>query len=147
MKKVFAIALALILVMSCFAGCGSKGKDNETGNGYGTFRDYMTALPTTLNGLTNQGTATTTIASYCSAYLYMDRVKADKSGWEWTLELATQFPQQVDEEGLVWEIKIRDDFKWANGEVITVDDIIYTYQQYADPWQQNLAAANLTRNT
>jgi len=146
MKKYLALILAGLMLVAAFAGCGGGNKDKESGNGYGTFRDYLTTLPTTLNGLTNQGTSTTTVASYCSAYLYMDRVKADKSGWEWTLELASQFPKQIDEEGKVWEIKIRDDFKWANGEVITVDDVIYTYQQYADPWQQNLAASSLTRN-
>jgi len=145
MKKYLAILLAAIMLVAAFAGCGNKSKGESTG--YGTFRDYSTAIPSTMNWLITTDPADTNVMSYCSIYLYMDRINEAKDGWVWTLELASQFPKQLDEEGRLWEVKIRKDFKWANGDPVTIDDVIYTYQQIVDPLQQNLCAGNLSQNT
>jgi len=146
MKKYLAIALAVLMLVAAFAGCAG-GKKNAGGKAYGTFRDYSTAIPTTMNWLITTDTAATTVLSYCSIYPYMDRIIEGTNGWEWTLELASQFPKQLDEEGKLWEIKIRKDFKWANGDKVTIDDLIYTMQMCVDPLQQNLCSTALSQNT
>ena len=66
------------------------------------------------------------------------------AGWKNDLELAASWPTPVGTDGLTWEFKIREDGKWANGDPITIDDVIYTLQQYADPLQQNLSASSFT---
>lgn len=47
--------------------------------------------------------------------------------------LADGMPEDVNGDGTVWNIKIKDGLKFANGEPITVDTFIYTFQQALDP--------------
>ena len=39
----------------------------------------------------------------------------------------------ISEDGLLYEIKIRENVKWHNDEQLTVDDIIYTIKTIQDP--------------
>jgi peptide/nickel transport system substrate-binding protein len=46
--------------------------------------------------------------------------------------MVTELPT-ASEDGKVVTIKLRDDIKWSDGEPITADDFIFTYQMYIDP--------------
>ncbi|WP_411655973.1 ABC transporter substrate-binding protein [Anaeromassilibacillus sp. SJQ-1] len=37
------------------------------------------------------------------------------------------------DDGLTWDITLRDDIKWSDGEPVTVDDFIYSWQRAASP--------------
>ncbi len=39
----------------------------------------------------------------------------------------------VSDDGLTWDITLRDDIKWSDGEPVTVDDFIYSWQRAASP--------------
>ena len=40
---------------------------------------------------------------------------------------------EVSDDGLTWDITLRDDIKWSDGEPVTVDDFIYSWQRAASP--------------
>lgn len=46
--------------------------------------------------------------------------------------MVTELPT-ASEDGKVVTIKLRDDIKWSDGEPITADDFLFTYQMYIDP--------------
>ena len=112
---------------------------------YGWYREAMTAGAATANQLTTQGTQEGELISRTTAYLYRSVIDPDAvGGWKRDLELAADWPQPVGTDGLTWEIKIREDAKWENGDPLGADDMIFTYQCYADPKMQYLSASSLT---
>ena len=136
---------------------GNQGGNTDTGNQgtttpepevvepYGWYREAMTAGATTANQLVTQGTQEGELINPTSIYLYRSVIDSTAiAGWKRDMELAADWPQPVGTDGLTWEIKIREDGKWANGDPITVDDLIFTFQQYANPIQQNLSSSSLT---
>ncbi|MBO7275644.1 MAG: hypothetical protein J6V15_04650, partial [Clostridia bacterium] len=131
---------------------GNQGNNQQQGGNdpapvepYGWYRFSMTAGATTANQLTTQGTSEGYIINPTSMSLYRSVIDSEAiAGWKNDFELAADWPQPVGTDGLTWEIKIREDGKWANGDKITIDDVIFTYQQYANPIQQNLSASSLT---
>lgn len=53
-------------------------------------------------------------------------------GYVWDTVFAKGLPQDVNGDGYVWRIEIRDDLKWWNGDPITVDDYMYSYKMLLD---------------
>ena len=123
----------------------AKPTEPEQTEPYGWYRKAITAAATTANQLVTQGSSEDEIISPTSIYLYRSVLdETAVAGWKRDFELAADWPQPVGTDGLTWEFKIREDGKWANGDPITIDDVIYTLQQYADPLQQNLSASSFT---
>ncbi len=123
----------------------AKPTEPEKTEPYGWYRKAITAAATTANQLTTQGSSEDEIISPTSIYLYRSIIdETAVAGWRRAPELAADWPQPVGTDGLTWDIKIREDGKWANGDPITVDDLIFTYQCYADPKMQYLSASSLT---
>ena len=48
----------------------------------------------------------------------------------------------ISEEGRVWTVRLAEDLKWADGEKLTSDDIIFTVQAIQDPDAQSPLFAN-----
>lgn len=57
--------------------------------------------------------------------------------------MAESEPEQVDADGKIWQIKIRENAKWENGDSINVDDVIYSFQMCLDPLMVNNRASQL----
>jgi peptide/nickel transport system substrate-binding protein len=63
--------------------------------------------------------------------------------WAWndklepSLEMAAQFPTKenglISEDGLTITIPLNKDAKWSDGEPVTVDDFVFTYEMIVDP--------------
>jgi peptide/nickel transport system substrate-binding protein len=56
---------------------------------------------------------------------------------EWVLELASEFPNvengTLSEDGLVVTWKLRPDLKWSDGEPLTSDDLVFTWEVCSNP--------------
>ena len=141
MKKYLAMTLAVLMLVAAFAGCSKKEEETKA---YGWFNTCFTSATPTANALIDTGNSST-FDSLCQLSLYRDKLNETADGWEYDLNLAASWPKQVDADGYVWEVTIRKDAKWQNGDKITVDDIEFTYQMYADPKQANVDAVQLTK--
>lgn len=163
MKKLTAIVLAMMMMVSSFAGC-SQNQENatpetqppqetssaEAGQGavpsdepHGSFNYYMISDVDTINPHTWLSGTSGSLISMCTYGLYRFAPNETGDGFIFTTELAESDPVQVDEEGKRWQIKILENAKWQNGDPITIDDVIYSWKMCLDPILINSRASQL----
>ena len=159
MKKVICLLLAAMMVFS-LAACGKQTVDvanidtttvqeapqtttttptqtttttNDTTTEEKTkiFYTYLSGDVDTLNGQASVSEANDTPLSWCSAYLWRAVPNEDGSGFVYVPDLAGEMPIQIDD--LTWQIKLREEACWHNGEKITADDWMFTFQTCIDP--------------
>ncbi|TYP68054.1 peptide-binding protein [Paenibacillus methanolicus] len=61
---------------------------------------------------------------------------------EWSL--AAELPQ-VSEDGLTYTIKLKPEAKWSDGQPLTADDIVYTFDTIRNPEAASLAISNFDK--
>ena len=160
MKKKLSLFLAVAMLAGLAAGCSPSGSAGM--NAY-TYNSYTSALATNWNPHTWEMNADQTILDYLSAPLADMTVKDSTTGeYQWIFVAATDIqdvtkdhqddltkypvilpdgktPADITED-YVFEIKLRPEMKWENGDAITADDYIYSMQQLLDPKMQNYRA-------
>ena len=158
-KRTIAALLACTMVLGTITGCSSEPKnpgdsDTEavqvsteaaatTSAGPKIFNDYMTSDVDTLNSHIYTLSVSSDIISPSTLLLYRLYPTEDGKSSDYVPELAESKPEQLDEEGKVWQIKIRENAKWENGDPITVDDVIYSFKMCLDPLMVNSRASQL----
>lgn len=142
-KRMSALILALLIVAAAFAGC-SDSKDDTKSNAYGWVNHYLSAAPSSLNQYSGSETNNSTIMGLCTGAMYSLLFAEDGSGTEMTPIIASEMPIQLDTEGKQWQINIRKDYKWSNGDELNANDIIYSLQMLLDPEMYNLTASTAT---
>lgn len=124
MKKVLTLALVLALCLSCVALSASA-------DGEKVYRSYLGSdCPTLYGGNTVQSTSNT-VNDYCSAYLYRAYPDENGTNYHYIADIASELPIQVDEYN--WQIKIRPEAHWANGDPMNADTFMYSYKMLLDP--------------
>ncbi|MBQ2819419.1 MAG: hypothetical protein IJF14_03430 [Clostridia bacterium] len=146
MKKILALLLAAMMLVAAFAGCAAQN-NNEASKPSGWVNDYFTALPTTLNTFVSGNTEVYYVVRATSINLYRSYLTDSADSYEYLPELASELPIQMDEEGKVWQIKLRQGQKFSNGLEITADDVLYTYEMLLDPNQLNVKATQIANAT
>lgn len=97
------------------------------------YRTSLSADIATLNAHNNTNTNVQTVYDYCSSPLYRQVPTEDGTAAIYVGDLADGEPYLTDEAGYVWNIKIREDAKWSNGDPINADTFIYSYKMLLDP--------------
>ena len=116
MKKFLSLVLALLLAVSCLpVMAGAEGNK--------VYHTYIKADTPTLNVHNSVETSLDVPTDYCNAYLYRPVPNEDGKGFHYIGDLAAELPVQM-EDGVTWEIKLRTDAKWANGDSINADTVI-----------------------
>ena len=159
MKRILSLLLAAALTAGMLSGC--RGSDDSAGR-Y-TYNSYTNALATNWNPHTWEMNADRGILDYLSTPLADMTIKDSKTGeYQWIFVAATDIRDVTKEhlsdlekyavilpegktpaditEDYVFEIKLRPEMKWENGDPITADDYIYSMQQLLDPKMQNYRA-------
>ena len=121
------------------------------------YRMWTSADPSTLNHLNYADSVESDFLSLIAGSMISFDWKVDENGvgigWEIKPEMLEVLPYPIDENGekveefsglnaySTWRFDLRDDLKWANGDVMNVEDFIYTYKLVLDP-QLNMKRAN-----
>ncbi|MCD7749723.1 MAG: ABC transporter substrate-binding protein [Oscillospiraceae bacterium] len=125
MRKILAICLSLILMLSLCVGCGSSGSDSASDDSNGVLTVGMDAEPTTLD----PGELTFENGLYISMFLYdvlwyqpygsNDLEYRLATGYEWTDELELT-------------ITLRDGCTFSNGEPIDAEAVLASLARAAE---------------
>ena len=138
MKKFLSLVLALLLAVSCLpVMAGAEGNK--------VYHTYIKADTPTLNVHNSVETSLDVPTDYCNAYLYRPVPNEDGKGFHYIGDLAAELPVQM-EDGVTWEIKLRTDAKWANGDPINADTVIYSWKQLLNPMLVNSMSNKLASN-
>lgn len=155
MKKLLSLMLALTMVITILTGCGEQMDDGTvdpdnsgenlaaTDEGSGTLRLYAPEDLDTLNPHLYKSSDTRVFFQMVGGTLYRLHPSENGVGYVIIPEYAESDPVQMDEEGLVWQIKVRDDAKWSNGEALTADAFAYGLKMLFDPLLLNHRATVL----
>ncbi|WP_100065694.1 ABC transporter substrate-binding protein [Miniphocaeibacter massiliensis] len=129
-KKIgISIMLALMLLISVI-GCGSKDGGNKTTENNnttvkkgeeGTFTYAISADPgNTLNPITVDDR----FGMMAANLIYSPLLKINQDGSE-NLVLAEKI--EASEDGLTYTVKLKEGTKWTDGEALTSEDVVFTY--------------------
>lgn len=144
MKRTLALVLAMLMMLSMFAGCsktetettaGTSAEGETTTAAEGAeldaeqfYNTYLSAEPTTLDISRSSDTYGGTILQAISEPLTR---LADVDG-EYKVIPAAAKEWSVSDDGLVWTFKLNEN-KWRDGSAVTANDFVYAYRRLADP--------------
>ncbi|MDO4312072.1 MAG: ABC transporter substrate-binding protein [Eubacteriales bacterium] len=126
-KKLISMFLCLAMVAVTAVGCGSDSKETgsaetaeESTEGGSSLIMPVSATVTSLNGiLETMAEGTFQLSPFCDELYYVDTE-------ETRYYLAESC--EVSEDGLEYTLKLKDNLKWHDGEQITADDVIFTFE-------------------
>lgn len=130
LKGVFVFSFAAILLGGCGASADDEGAESGTG----------TATEETDNILyiakdTDIVTLDTNVATDGLSFEVIDQFTDGLLGYDAEGTIISEIAEsyEASEDGLVYTFTLRDDAVWSNGEPVTANDFVYSWQRLADP--------------
>jgi len=172
MKKYTALFLALLMCFGLLAGCAkdpavtpdptptptpTPTPDNPNPTPTPTPDPVKPAEPKiylmlssnvddSLNPMQAGTSANGDLAGFMHGTLYQNYPGEDRISSYYGPELAAEMPVDVNGDGLVWQIKLHKDAKFANGDPITADTWLYSWKEAMSPKLANTYAVNIYKN-
>lgn len=130
-KKIYALAAFSTLLL---AGCSTTGKTTDTATSDGAGENAQQEMKVIFNSelgsadislATDSNSFTTLNNAYEGLYRLNEKNEPQIAG---ASEEAT-----VSDDGLTYSVKLRDDAKWSNGDPVTAQDYVFSWQRTVDP--------------
>lgn len=126
-KKIVSMLLCLAMVATMVVGCGSESKDSgstasseERTDAGSSLVMPVSATVTSLNGILE----TMAEGAFQLSPFYDELYYVDQDETRYYLADSCE----VSEDGLMYTLKLKDNLKWHDGEQITADDVIFTFE-------------------
>ena len=133
-KKSTAFLLAVLLVFTVvLTSCGSGKTTQQKSVGEKVYRWVLSADVETLNAQFSVDSNMQDIYNLTSAGLYASVPSPDGRALQVIGNIADGDPRMMDSNGYVWQIRIRRDAKWNNGDPINADTFMYSFKMQLDP--------------
>lgn len=136
MKRLLALLLCLVMVVSLMAGCGKKDEEDKGA----IIRTYMTSNIYNFDPIyayTDDAAAKIMGMIYEGLFTINEKGKVEKA-------LCKDYKIVEDEENGIYKIEITiNDTGWSDGREVMVDDIVFAWKRILDPEFSCSAAAML----
>ena len=152
MKRIFALFLSALLLATVLCGCGDATPETETTEGFGSDTTSSSGEPVMggelVVGISQdlgdsldpyQMTAAGTREVLFNVYEGLVKPNADG---DYEAAVASDFA--VSEDGLTYTFTLRDGVLFHNGDPVTVEDVIYSYDNCAATTVEEALAAALS---
>ena len=153
MKKILAIVLAVMMIMSVLAGCQPQ---QASGAVTYTYNYAMSTFPTVWSPHTYQTATDSEITDYISTGFYTFDYNESKDGYKVVPHMTTdehpvdvtaqyvgKFGIKEGDKAKVYIINLRDDLKWEDGSKITAPDFVESAKLLLNPEADNYRADSL----
>lgn len=124
MKKVLSILLVLVMLLGVLAGCGSS---NGGGKSSGKRDDVIIYCEGVWATVDPHGTGCTTYVNMYLANQFYESLTYVADSGEVQPILATGW--DISSDGICYTFHLRENVKFHNGEVMTADDVLYSYNR------------------
>ena len=154
MKKILAIVLAAMMIMSVLAGC--QEQQASSGAATYTYNYAMSTFPTVWSPHTYQTATDAEITDYITTGFYAFDYNDTKDGYkvvphmttdehpvDVTSEYVGRFGVKEGDKAKVYIINLRDDLKWQDGTKITANDFVESAKLLLNPDADNYRADSL----
>ena len=138
MKRLVSVLIAAMLLVGLFASAAAATTGEKV------YRTYMSADCPTLNAHDSVESTLQTPYDYCSSPLFRRVPSEDRMGFKFIGDLASELPIKIDDYN--WQIKLRPEAKWQNGDPIIADTIMYSFKMQIDPILINQMGSYLASN-
>ena len=162
-KKLFALLLAVVMVIGVFAGCNNDTPDptqsattpattDATTPATYTYNSAASTFPTNWNYHTYQTATDADILDYITAGFYTFDYNETMDGYKMVPSMAVGEPKDVTDQYVgkfgikegdkakAYVITLRQDIKWQDGTVITAHDFVESVKRLLNPAAQNYRA-------
>ncbi|MBE6533972.1 MAG: peptide ABC transporter substrate-binding protein [Ruminococcaceae bacterium] len=132
MKKLLALLLCFIMILTSLIGCGKKQEDNGA-----EIRMYISDPVYNFDpaeAYKNEAALKVVSLMFDNLFIMNEKGKVEKS-------LAKDY--KIDKEANTMLIEMRDDTSWSDGNAVTANDVVFAWHRLLDPTNSFEAASLL----
>lgn len=125
MKKQVIFLTFLMAIMLVIAGCSSAKKKDQPSEGSGEKDELVLAF----NNEPEDGFDPVTGWGRYGSPLFQSTLLKRDDDLNIVHDVATDY--EVGEDGMTWTVTLRDDVKFSDGEALTAEDVVFTFEEAA----------------
>ena len=140
--RVTAVAAGVIAASLAFSGCTGAGTSPDKSAGSGEIDPTATieaGISYSLGGSFDPILASGAVTVAANWHIFEGLVDLDPATHKVVLGLAAEMPKKIDD--TTYEVTLRKDAKFSNGDPVTVEDVIFSFERTMDADQSAFFAS------